>query len=79
MHRNRPSVFRHYWIVPRLPPVHNSASTCGQSSTGHSGRVARVRDSHAGDQESGLLLFYVLATSKVISERLRTCDSVHSW
>ena len=26
-----------------------------------------------------LLLFYVLATSKVISGRVLTCDSVHSW
>ena len=26
-----------------------------------------------------LLLFYVLAISKVLSERILTCDSVHSW
>ena len=25
------------------------------------------------------LLFYVLATSKVISEQVPTCDSAHSW
>ena len=26
-----------------------------------------------------LLFFYVLATSKVISGRVLTCDSAHSW
>ena len=26
-----------------------------------------------------LCLFYVLVTSKIISEQVPTCDSVHSW
>ena len=30
-------------------------------------------------EASGWLLFYVLATSKVISGGVPTCDSVHSW
>ena len=46
----------------------------------HAGRQScRQTYIHVGKQIVGLLLSYVLATSKVISLRVPTCESTHSW
>ncbi len=39
----------------------------------------RADDPYSDDLFVCLLLFYVLATSKVTSGRVPTCDSAHSW
>ena len=65
--------------IHRCIYVHNLHLDAHGSICMHAGTFAHIQVHLCTHRFVCLLLLYVLATSKVISGRVPTCDSAHSW